>query len=211
MGFRSVNNESRNFASLLRQHAWAGGLAVLCLLLALVGREATELFRFDWELTRSGQWWRVLSGHLVHLGWSHTLMNVAALLLMSVLFAGQLSRWSWSLVVLVSATGVATGLVCFGPQLDWYVGLSGVLHGIFAAGLMSAWGRRPVESSLLAAALVAKLIYENTQGALPGSETTAGGPVIVEAHLYGAVTGLFVAVAIVLLGKIRTKARSQVQ
>ncbi len=210
MGFGSVNNEGRNLANLLRQNALAGGLALLCLLLALAGPDLTRALRFDWSLIQSGEWWRFVSGHLVHLGWSHTLMNVAALLLMSILFGSQLSNWRWAMLLLLAACGVSIGLVWFGPHLDWYVGLSGVLHGMFAAGIVTAWARRPGESLILGLGLAAKLVYEFTQGALPGSETTAGGPVIVEAHLYGAIAGLIIAVALLLSSRYRSATRSEV-
>ena len=76
-------------------------------------------------------------------------------------------------------------------QLVWYVGLSGVLHGMLLAGLVAGWAERKTESLLLAALLLAKLIYEQFMGPLPGSESTAGGAVVVNAHLYGAAGGLF--------------------
>ena len=65
----------------------------------------------------------------------------------------------------------------------------GVLHGLFAGGLVLGLHRRRLESGLLLVVLVAKLAYELLAGALPGSEATAGGAVITEAHLYGAVAG----------------------
>jgi hypothetical protein len=42
---------------------------------------------------------------------------------------------------------------------------------------------------MLAAVLVAKLIYEQCFGALPFSSVSTGGTVIVDAHLYGALAG----------------------
>jgi len=46
--------------------------------------------------------------------------------------------------------------------------------------------------------LLAKLAYEQLYGALPGSAATAGGPVIVDAHLYGSIAGIIAAVAILI-------------
>ena len=47
-----------------------------------------------------------------------------------------------------------------------------------------------------------KLAWEQFAGPLPGSESGSGGPVIVDAHLYGAVGGLLAAVLI----RVRTSA-----
>jgi hypothetical protein len=74
------------------------------------------------------------------------------------------------------------------PQLQWYVGLSGVLHAVLAAGTVVWWKTEPrLLAVLLTLILVGKLIWEQTQGALPLSGDL---PVVVNAHLYGEVGGL---------------------
>ncbi|MGH8230318.1 MAG: rhomboid family intramembrane serine protease [Steroidobacteraceae bacterium] len=39
------------------------------------------------------QFWRLISAHLVHLGWQHTLLNCAGLALLWALFAREFSPW----------------------------------------------------------------------------------------------------------------------
>ena len=51
---------------------------------------------------------------------------------------------------------------------------------------------RQVESWIIAAFLAMKLAYEQLLGPLPGSEGTAGGEVVVVAHLYGAISGALI-------------------
>ena len=75
------------------------------------------------------------------------------------------------------------------PQLMWYVGLSGLLHGCLVAGVIGGIRERRLEERLLLAGLVLKLAYEQAAGPLPGSEGGAGGNVLVNAHLYGAIAG----------------------
>jgi hypothetical protein len=71
------------------------------------------------------------------------------------------------------------------------VGLSGVLHGLLVAGLLHGlMTPRRRESAVVLALVFAKLAYEQLAGPLPGSAATAGGAVIVDAHLYGAIAGL---------------------
>ena len=73
------------------------------------------------------------------------------------------------------------------PQLEWYVGLSGVLHGALAAGAIGWWRHESKPLALaLTAVLVGKLAWEQWQGALPLSGDM---PVVVDAHLYGAIGG----------------------
>jgi hypothetical protein len=76
------------------------------------------------------------------------------------------------------------------PQLEWYVGLSGVLHGALAAGAIGWWRHESRALALaLTVVLVGKLAWEQWHGALPLSGDM---PVVVDAHLYGAVGGALV-------------------
>ena len=80
-------------------------------------------------------------------------------------------------------------LYALNPHLHYYVGLSGVLHGLFVVG---AWGERQhfrVSAYVLLALVFAKLVWEQLYGAMPGSESMIGGQVLVDAHLYGAIAG----------------------
>lgn len=173
-------------------------LASLGLLSQLVCVSGRGLLRFDRAQIEAGEWWRLVTGHLVHLGTSHMLLNVAALLLLWWLVGAGLSVASWLLVVASSLAFIDAGLWFLDPHLSWYVGLSGLLHGLFAAGLIVRFRIAPVESLLLAGLLAAKIMFEQLFGPLPGSEASAGGAVIVNAHLYGAVGGVVAALLLFL-------------
>ena len=72
------------------------------------------------------------------------------------------------------------------PELEWYVGASGALHGVMTAGTLAHLRRRDLDGWILAIFIIAKLAYEQFAGAMPfaGAANT-----IVDAHLYGAVGG----------------------
>lgn len=166
-------------------------------LLSLGGDPWREALRYERAAIAAGEYWRLVTGHLVHGGWRHLLLNLAGLALMRLLFPRGYSGLEWCVIGLASLLAIDIGFWWLEPQLQWYVGLSGVLHGLLAAGAM-AWWR--IESKILAAALssilIGKLCWEQLQGALPLS---GGMPVIVDAHLYGAVGGLMAGVALHLL------------
>lgn len=164
--------------------------ALLSLLLEAGGESWRELLRYDREGLVAGDGWRLLSGHFVHLGWSHWFMNVLALAVIWVLVGDRLSPRRWLLVWLLVIAGIDAGFWWLEPGLQWYVGLSGLLHGLLAAGIVAGWQRAPGESLLLAGLLFAKLSWEQVAGPLPGSVAAAGGPVVVDAHLYGALAAL---------------------
>jgi rhomboid family GlyGly-CTERM serine protease len=168
------------------------GIALLavCALLAvpeLVGESARQALAFERPAIAAGQWWRLLSAHFVHLDLEHAVLNSLGLVLMWALFARDYSPLRWLAIYLVSASAVSLGLWLGNPELQWYVGASGALHGVMTAGTLAHLRRRDLDGWILAIFILAKLLYEQLAGALPfaGSSDT-----IVDAHLYGAVGGL---------------------
>lgn len=149
---------------------------------------------WDRDGLASGEWWRFVSGHFVHLGWSHLLLNLAGLGLIGWIVGRAWDWQGWLAVSAISIGVIGAGFWFLYPGLEWYVGLSGLLHGLLAAGLIVGLRRRETESVVLALLLCGKLAWELLVGPLPGSEGTSGGAVIVEAHLYGAVGGVLAAV-----------------
>lgn len=170
-------------------------VALISIAIAAMGDAATQVTQFDRSAIHSGEVWRLLSGHFAHLGTSHLLLNLAGLALISLLFAPVMPPLAWAGCFLVSALFVSGGLYFFLPKLNWYVGLSGVLHGLFVTGAVASWRRGLRLEGLLLLALAVKLVWEQITGPLPGSESAAGGPVVVDAHLYGAIGGLVFSLA----------------
>jgi rhomboid family GlyGly-CTERM serine protease len=190
------------------QTALSGALwPTLCLLttsalVLLAGEPARLLLRYDRGGIADLEFHRLLTGHIVHLGASHFLLNAAGLLLIAVLVGPGLTATGWWFVIAMSTTVIDVSFWLFGPTIEWYVGLSGVLHGMLAAGACAAFRTRRVESTAIMIALTAKLIYEQTVGPLPGSELSSGGSVVVDSHLYGAVGGVL---AIVILAGFKRR------
>jgi rhomboid family GlyGly-CTERM serine protease len=163
----------------------------LCVtLIALGGSELSALLRFDREAILHGQVWRLFSGHLAHLGWSHWGMNITALALIWALVGDRFSNRQWQWIFAGLCLTISLGLLVFNPALTWYVGLSGVLHGMLVAGVLADIRSGHRSSYALLVLVGAKLIWEQMTGPLPGSELTAGGAVIIDAHLYGGLGGI---------------------
>jgi rhomboid family GlyGly-CTERM serine protease len=182
----------------LRCRTWLVPLliAAACLILSLGGDAARDWGRYDRTALEAGQVWRLLTGHLVHLGWGHLWPNLLALLLIGGLVEEFLKPLEWVAVSVVAALGIDAGLYAFDPEVQWYVGLSGVLHGLVACGgLMMLQARQFSIGALLAFGVVGKLTFEQLQGPLPFTQASAGGPVIIAAHLYGATAGALAAIA----------------
>jgi rhomboid family GlyGly-CTERM serine protease len=172
------------------------GIALLCVcglfaLPELFGEPARQALSFERSAIASGQWWRLLSAHFVHLDAEHAVLNSLGVVLMWALFARDYSPWRWVAIYWVSALAVSLGLWFGNPGLEWYVGASGALHGVMTAGTIAHLRRRDLDGWILAIFIVAKLTYEQASGALPLS---GSGDTIVDAHLYGAIGGVVIAV-----------------
>jgi rhomboid family GlyGly-CTERM serine protease len=172
----------------------AAGLALLAacaalLFLALTGEPGRLLLRYDRAALAAGQAWRLLTAHLVHLDLRHALLNGCGLALMWALFARDYTARQWLLVVLGAMVAIDAGLWLCDSTVQWYVGSSGVLHGVMAAGAFAHLRRREPDGWVLAGFLAAKLVWEQWVGPLP----LAGGVVVVDAHLYGVIGGAAVA------------------
>jgi rhomboid family GlyGly-CTERM serine protease len=165
-----------------------GLLALLCLAVALGGPGMQELLRYQRDAIVGGEVWRLVTAHLTHLGWSHLWLNLAGLVLIWLLVGRAFGAAGWLVVFLISALGASAGLWFLQPELHWYVGLSGVLHGLLVAGALASWGSYK-DAPILLGLVAAKLAWEQWMGPMPGSAAAAGGPVVVAAHLYGAVSG----------------------
>jgi rhomboid family GlyGly-CTERM serine protease len=168
-------------------------VAVLAVLAAvyLAGPEAVRVLRYERLAVLDGEAWRLVTGHLVHADAAHFGWNALGVLLVGFLFARDQSPVQWLVVLVASIVAIDLGFLLLEPQLQWYVGFSGVLHGWMAAGLI-AWLRstRDPITWLVAGLFVAKLAWEHYAGALPFTAESMSLPVVHEAHTYGAVGGL---------------------
>lgn len=171
-------------------------VVVAALMAALQGLpDASEWMRYERDALGAGEWWRVLTANFIHLGWAHLALNAAGLLMIGWLFAEDYSTLQWGWILLCCSVAASVGLYVLTPEIAWCVGMSGALHGLFAAGAI-AWVRDGVGlGGWLLAGEALKLGYEQTMGAMPFSEGVVGGGVVTDAHLWGAIGGVCAAAA----------------
>lgn len=165
-------------------------LAAAGVLAAIAGASGQQWLRYDRNSIADGELWRLLTGHVVHLNAAHLALNLAGLLLVWLLVGSCFSALAWSIVIALTLAVIDIGFWFLDPELSWYVGMSGLLHGLLMAGVVARLRDAPGESIALGLLVVAKIAYEQFAGPLPGSEASAGGPVVVNAHLYGTIAGV---------------------
>jgi rhomboid family GlyGly-CTERM serine protease len=170
---------------------WFWLLLILLLLGAVLalGDSVNALLRFDRGGIAAGGWWRLLTAHIVHLDAHHLVLNELGLVLIWSLFAQDFDPVEWCVIVLAGALSISCGLWWLSPGVTWYVGASGVLHTAMAAGAARHLATRAWDRWILLLGLCIKLIWEQSGG-------HAAPLIVVDAHLYGAISGFLVGAAL---------------
>lgn len=147
----------------------------------------------DREAILNGQWWRIFSGHFVHLSVDHLSLNALALLLLCTWGRAINRLGSVLIVMLVSAPVLSCLLLMRGAE--WYAGLSGALHaGAVYLVLQLPWKARTAGLAAIGIKLLVQSEWKVS--ALPVSADLL---VSTDSHWIGAVLGLS---SIVFLGRM---------
>jgi membrane associated rhomboid family serine protease len=169
-------------------------IQILCFLAALVAVHMVNVLSGMWftqfgVIPRSVAGLRgILFSPLLHGNWTHLLANFAPLGVMLGLLAFTRGRSLWPIVGAIwLASGVAVWLV--GRPGSVQVGASGLIYGLAAFLLITAWFQRDLKSAV--AALVVIVLYGGIAwGLLPTRQGVSW-----EGHFAGAVAGVLVAMS----------------
>ncbi|WP_237066100.1 rhombosortase [Microbulbifer guangxiensis] len=165
-------------------------ISLICLI-HFFSRELEPLLRYDRFQILSGQYWRILTAHFAHINLHHLLLNLSGFLIYWALFPAQqtIHRLLLESVALASMCGIA--LLLFEPQIDWYVGFSGVLHALVALGATRDLTERSERwRGAFILALISLKVYSETFGTKDSlTESWVGAEVITEAHFWGLICG----------------------
>jgi rhomboid family GlyGly-CTERM serine protease len=146
---------------------------------------ARDALAYDRAAIAAGEVWRLVTGHFVHLGWAHCLLNVACVALCASVLAARDRAW-------VTLGGLAAGcgvLLWVGaPEVARYVGLSGVVYGLAVRALWP-YARRDRWVGLVLLALVARVGWQVCVGTPRAEAAWLGGPVLAQGHVAGLVAG----------------------
>jgi len=174
-------------------------ILMLCIL-GLGSQWFNPFLQFDRASVNEGEWWRILTAHFVHLNGYHLLLNIIGFMVCFILFGSMLTQVVWVLALVWSPLFVGLALYFFSPEVEHYVGFSGLLYGLYFLGLILCWKKARLLHSLILATLIWRLYTERHF-----SDVTdywygyMNINVLVDAHVYGAFCGVSFAVMILIL------------
>lgn len=161
-------------------------------LLALAEPISSQWLMFDRDAINEGQIWRLFSAHFVHLSPAHLLGNSLGVVLLAYIAGRSLNNLIGILLLVWCLLVVGIGLYGYAGYLEYYVGLSGVLHGLLlvAPFVSTFYSRRIAVCFLLV--IVSKVAWEQSSFYDDMSMVgVIGGRVEANAHLLGVIAGLF--------------------
>lgn len=167
--------------------------------LMLIAQPFAEHLTWSRDAIHHGGWWRLISGQLVHTNYWHLALNGAGWLL-----AWDLGRHKPQLILygaLLGLLATAFGLWLFVPELIWYRGFSGAMHGVFMVAFALHYSQQPRLATLLMAGLSVKVILEQIVDLNQASAELIGTNVVEQAHLAGWLGTLPLAVFVLMRRK----------
>lgn len=214
-------------ASGLHLPKWIFGAVLLALSAALTWwPQGLETWRYDRDAIAAGEYWRLVTGHLVHVGATHFALNLLGVLLVTDLLWNELQARHGFALVIMSVIVIDIGLWYRYPGLDWYAGLSGLLHGLWAGcaltGLRPAVRSGPCNgifvpekflphliNSMALVLLCGKLWIEYQTGPVSEAVALIGAPAVYAAHWYGAMAGAGYALLLLCLTGWKQRIRAR--
>lgn len=154
------------------------------------------IYQADLLISQPWRWW---TGHWVHVGWIHYILNILVLACLPFLFPKIKIK---VFVVLLFILPPCSSVIFYKwyPQIYAYAGLSGILHGLFIfSAIVNLKEKSEQKFSLIILALIfSKIIWEHYFGALQ-TEKLIGHPVLTQAHLVGTALGILGAAMCLIL------------
>lgn len=149
------------------------------------------IYQHDVFLSQPWRWW---TGHWVHVGWIHYVLNVLALACLPFLFP-NIKKQVFIALLLILPPLLSLCFYLIYPHIFAYAGLSGILHGLFVFCAIVSLKEKPERNFafIVLLCILGKIAWEHFFGALQ-TEQLIGHPVLIQAHLLGVIFGSICAI-----------------
>lgn len=147
----------------------------------------------------SQHYWTFVTANLVHTNTAHLLLNLAGVAVLWAVHGYSYVVTNYLFQFIIFGVAVTIGMFLFSSNITWYVGLSGILHGVFVVGAYQDIRHKIKFGWWLMLGIWLKIAYEQYFGANQTLKNLIEANVAVDAHLYGAMAGTIWVLASTLL------------
>ena len=168
-------------------------LGVIIPLMVVLQAIGPEYFRYESDWMSTGQVWRIVSAHWVHVGWIHLGLNALGLVICVSLTSPGWSARRWITTTLIMGLVISILVTLNNPEIRDYAGHSGILYGLYVLGALSLYRRDRLIAVLIIAAILVKIGMEQFAPFDFDTGKLIGATVIVDAHLYGLLGAIAIA------------------
>jgi len=151
-------------------------------------------FIYQRDLVTNGEIWRIFTSHIFHTNGYHLLLNISAVVMLWALHGQFYNPRIYLLVLIISALTSAIGIHFFSLDIHRYVGLSGVLHGLFIWGALMDIKSKDKTGYILLVGVLLKILHEQFYGASDDVAQLISASVAINAHLWGALGGIIIGI-----------------
>lgn len=169
----------------------------------------SQSFRYQLDWFQQVEFWRVITGHWIHFSWQHLMLNGLGLILCIAIARPTWSIGRWVVYNILLAIGISMLFTWLNPELDWYVGYSGVLFGLFLLAAIELFKTERIIALLLGTGVCIKVALEQISSVNITTSDFIGVPVIIDAHLYGLLIAAFIQLAFALVKQAYTIVKSK--
>jgi len=165
-------------------------LTIISITLYLFQSQSLPLLEFSRSAIQNGEYYRLLTGNLMHSNHWHLLFNIAGLGMLTYLFYRLITNTHFVIFSTINAILVSVLMYYYSPTTQYYVGLSGYLHGLFVYCCLLEINKGMKGSWLLLLGVSLKIGYENIYGASHEMSELINVSIATDAHLFGALIAL---------------------
>ncbi len=149
---------------------------------------------YDRVALQGGEWWRLFTGHWVHFGWAHYVVDAGLFLLI-----GRCLEYQWPktsrLALVLMPLAISGGLYFLDTEMLRYAGLSGLNVGFLVFLALDGWRKDKTDWfwPAVLALHVLEVWLEHTQGGVGGAMVPFDEPnvkVATSAHIFGVAYGV---------------------
>jgi len=135
--------------------------------------------------------WQGFTPTLVHINWSHWLLNMINFYMIIIFFNGVWNGWILIQLFTLGSLFILLMLYLFNPSIEQYAGMSGVLYTLVVYGVIKIYNKQKFLSIIIGVLILIKLLMDAKINHFMGVDIfLISVNVIIDVHWYGTIFSL---------------------